>query len=64
MAKKSISTKRNLKSLFSRSEANLEESAANGGSGSDGGKVLKLFKWKKKKKTKPEADKTEEKTAR
>ncbi|XP_064203289.1 uncharacterized protein crybg2 isoform X3 [Anguilla rostrata] len=60
MAKKSFSTKKNLKSLFSKSEANLEESA-NDASGGDGGKTLKLFKWKKKKKTEPEADKTEEK---
>ncbi|XP_061111929.1 uncharacterized protein crybg2 [Conger conger] len=62
MAKKSLSTKNKLKSLFSKSEVNLEESAENDVSGSDGGKILKLFKWKKKKKTEPEADKTEEKT--
>ncbi|KAJ8335093.1 hypothetical protein SKAU_G00407320 [Synaphobranchus kaupii] len=62
MAKKSLSTKRSLKSLFSKSEANLEESAGNDGSGGDGGKTLKLLKWKKKKKTEPEADKTEERT--
>ncbi|KAJ8385005.1 hypothetical protein AAFF_G00196710 [Aldrovandia affinis] len=60
MAKKSISSKKSLKSLFSKSEANLEESVEKDGSGGGGGKTLKLFKWKKKKKTEPGVDNTEE----
>ncbi|KAA0710289.1 Beta/gamma crystallin domain-containing protein 2 [Triplophysa tibetana] len=51
MAKKSISTRKTLKSVFSRSEANLKESVDN-----DSGKssTLKFFKWKKKKKSSTE----------
>ncbi|KAI7798875.1 uncharacterized protein crybg2 [Triplophysa rosa] len=48
MAKKSISTRKSLKSLFSKSEADLKESVEN-----DSGKssTIKFFKWKKKKKS-------------
>lgn len=51
MAKKSISTRKTLKSVFSRSEANLKESVEN-----DSGKssTIKFFKWKKKKKSSTE----------
>ncbi|XP_016150350.1 serine-rich adhesin for platelets [Sinocyclocheilus grahami] len=46
MAKKSFSTKKSLRSLFSKSEANLKESVEK----DDRGKgTLKLFKWKTKK---------------
>ncbi|KAJ8273042.1 hypothetical protein GJAV_G00096730, partial [Gymnothorax javanicus] len=62
MAKKSFSAKKNLKSLFSKSEANLEESGVNDVSGGDAEKGLTFFKWKKKKKTAPDADKTSETT--
>lgn len=52
MAKKSISTRKSLKSLFSKSEADLKECVEN-----DSGKssTLKFFKWKKKKKSAADA---------
>ncbi|XP_051948285.1 uncharacterized protein LOC127619479 [Xyrauchen texanus] len=54
MAKKTISTKKSLKSLFSKSEANLKESVEK----DDSGKGIKLnfFKWKKKRKTESATD--------
>ncbi|KAG7457980.1 hypothetical protein MATL_G00233000 [Megalops atlanticus] len=54
MAKKSGSTKRSLKSLFSKSEANLKESADGESGGGGKAKSFKLFKWKKKKKAETE----------
>ncbi|XP_036372095.1 uncharacterized protein YMR317W-like [Megalops cyprinoides] len=53
MAKKSGSTKKSLKNLFSKSEANLKESV-DGESGK--AKSFKLFKWKKKKKVETETE--------
>ncbi|KAF4100520.1 serine-rich adhesin for platelets [Onychostoma macrolepis] len=46
MAKKSISTKKSLRNLFSKSEANLKESVDKEDSGKG---ILKSFKWKSKK---------------
>ncbi|ROL52959.1 Beta/gamma crystallin domain-containing protein 2 [Anabarilius grahami] len=48
MAKKSFSSRKSLRNLFSKSEANLKESVEKDDSGKG---TLKLFKWKKKKKT-------------
>ncbi|XP_048057005.1 serine-rich adhesin for platelets isoform X2 [Megalobrama amblycephala] len=48
MAKKSFSSRKSLRNLFSKSEANLKESVEKDDSGKGS---LKLFKWKKKKKT-------------
>lgn len=52
MAKKSFSTRKSLRNLFSKSEANLKESVEKEDSGKG---TLKLFKWKKKKKTETES---------
>ncbi|XP_016365406.1 serine-rich adhesin for platelets-like isoform X1 [Sinocyclocheilus rhinocerous] len=46
MAKKSFSTKKSLRNLFSKSEANLKESVEKDDSGKG---ILKSFKWKSKK---------------
>ncbi|XP_067268467.1 fap1 adhesin [Chanodichthys erythropterus] len=48
MAKKSLSSRKSLRNLFSKSEANLRESVEKDDSSKA---TLKLFKWKKKKKT-------------
>lgn len=50
MAKKSLFTKNGLKSLFSKSEANLKDCTEKDDRGG-GGKSFKLPKFKKKKKT-------------
>jgi len=47
MAKKSFSGRKSLRNLFSKSEANLEESVDK----EDRRGTLRLFKWKKKQKT-------------
>lgn len=52
MAKKSFSTRKSLRNLFSKSEANLKETVEKEEKKDSGNKAtLRLFKWKRKKKT-------------